>query len=127
MSSEKQSLDVPRDTEPPTSRASTLAEDHVPESHAAEKLDEVDADKDAGLKDDLQKDEAQNDKPAADVLAEDEYPHGAKLLAIVVALILSIFLVALDLVRQTPLKLRKSHQTDSPSDHRRHCYPQDHR
>ena len=39
------------------------------------------------------------DQEASDVAAEGEYPKGAKLAFIIVALALSIFLVALDMVR----------------------------
>lgn len=59
-------------------------------------------------------------------LAPSDYPHGLQFFFILLALILSIFMVALDLVgsswRTTPL-----HMLTFLPDNRRHCNPQDHR
>jgi hypothetical protein len=59
-------------------------------------------------------------------LAEGEYPEGIQLVFIVVALVLSIFLVSLDMVRCRCLsKTRVLMLTEQ--DNRRYCDSQDHR
>lgn len=104
-------LDVPRGgSPPPTSKASTLAEeDHRSESPKNE-ASIVD---DKTVTDGASRNSADRDPekleaeaaPPSNELAEDEYPQGYALLSVVIALILSIFLIALDMVSSLWLKL----------------------
>lgn len=94
-------LDVPHGSSPPaTSRASTLAdEDLRPENPKTDtSVPDTASRTSGGLDRDPEKLEAQA-AAATDELSEDEYPSGYALLSVVVALILSIFLIALDMVR----------------------------
>lgn len=83
-------LEVPRDTDHTVSSASTLAGDHL---SSDEKVIEPRASGDEKHEDSV-KEQVQSDE-----LSEDEYPSGIKMVFIVVALVLSIFLLSLDMVR----------------------------
>ncbi|KAK2594521.1 hypothetical protein QQS21_007802 [Conoideocrella luteorostrata] len=85
-------LPVPKDSEPPVSSASTLAGDH-----AFEKKDYLSAGEDAVEDEKSGKQEDISSTAATDVPDDTEYPTGMKLFFIVVALVMSIFLLALDM------------------------------
>lgn len=97
MTSARNTLEVPREAGWATSTTSTLAGD---DHHTLEKnipdtssiSGKTESDTEAAVK--------ESPEPS-----EDEYPSGTKLVFIVVALVLAIFLLALDMVRAsaTPL------------------------
>lgn len=76
----------------PSTTTSTLAGD----DYTLDKKDGDHSPSEDG-RDDTEKDA--KDIPADDELRDDEYPSGIKLLFIVFALVMSIFLLALDMVR----------------------------
>jgi hypothetical protein len=98
-------LDVPRGSSPPAeSRASTLADEELRTENNKTDASVIDdktvvdtASRSSRDKDPEKQEEAP--APSADELSEDEYPSGAALISVVAALILSIFLIALDMVR----------------------------
>ncbi|KAJ6443170.1 major facilitator superfamily transporter [Purpureocillium lavendulum] len=98
MASTTSGLGVPRDTDRPvSSAASTLAGertsvDEKPVDHA-----NGIASGDDGKHDGASIEKQEQDQGASDELSEDEYPKGIKLAFIVVALVLSIFLLSLDM------------------------------
>jgi hypothetical protein len=103
-------LDVPRGASPEaTSKASTLADEDLRSENPKNEASVID-DKtvtDAASRNSADKDPEKLDveaAPPANELSEDEYPKGYALLSVVIALILSIFLIALDMVR-APLSL----------------------
>lgn len=122
----KTGLQVPRDSEPPASSASTLAGDRLSEK----------ADPQPGSVHDGEDDVQQEKKDAvasaatADAVDDNEYPTGIKMVFIVIALVMSIFLLALDMVSfprpPPPRLLRSSRDLDTVeltrSDHRGHCH-----
>lgn len=129
------SLDVPHGSSPPaTSRASTLADEEL---DTKTKIEQTTADEKAGTETasrnsvsdskpaDAEK--AAENAPATDELSEDEYPQGFALIAVVIALALSIFLIALDMVSTTVSIPGGSSKLISSADHHRYGYPQDHR
>jgi hypothetical protein len=62
-----------------------------------------------------------------DTLAPEDYPKGLQFLFILLALILSIFMVALDLVCLTPSSLLTDiYMLILRADHRRNSHPKDH-
>ncbi len=73
-------------------------------------------------------DEASDSKQGEELqrAISSEYPKAFRLITILVAVILSIFLVALDMVGQFWCRLAKLTLTKS-LDHRRNCNPQNHR
>lgn len=94
MTSARNTLEVPREPGWATSTTSTLAG----EDHALEK--QIPDNSSAGYKTESVNEKA-TDSP--DELREDEYPKGAKLAFIVVALVLAIFLLALDMVSSSSI------------------------
>jgi hypothetical protein len=76
--------------------------------------------------------ETTEEEPSEEV-DESEYPQGARLIFVVVALVLSIFLVSLDLVspsrrRRHPIPREKKVVVLTETvDDRRYCDPQNHR
>lgn len=90
MTSERNTLEVPREPGWATSATPTLAG----EDHGLEKTIPDDASTAAKTESDTEKGAPE----PSDELSEDEYPTGTKLIFIVVALVLAIFLLALDMV-----------------------------
>ncbi|EGX91502.1 efflux pump antibiotic resistance protein, putative [Cordyceps militaris CM01] len=88
MTSARNTLEVPREAGWATSTTSTLAgEDHAHEKHIPDSISvsgKIDSDTEKAT-------------PQPDEQPEDEYPSGTKLVFIVVALVLAIFLLALDM------------------------------
>ncbi|KAL2201963.1 major facilitator superfamily transporter [Sarocladium strictum] len=95
-------LDIPRGSSPPTqSRASTLADEDLRTDNKAETTIQDDQTvADTASRTSRDKDPEKQEQPpvpAVDELREDEYPSGAALMSVVAALVLSIFLIALDM------------------------------
>lgn len=98
-------LNVPRGSSPPLeSRASTLADEDLRTENQKTDASVLDdktvadtASRTSRDKDPEKQDDAQPGQPPSDELTEDEYPSGAALISVVAALILSIFLIALDM------------------------------
>lgn len=90
MTSARNTLEVPREPGWATSTTSTLAgEDHALEKNIPDTSSvsgKAESDTEAAAE-------------QAEEMSEDEYPSGTKLIFIVVALVLAIFLLALDMVR----------------------------
>jgi hypothetical protein len=94
--SEARGLEVPKDSGRTVSSASTIAGDQV--SDKAAYLSGGDDDKHDESLEKLEKQDEVASTAATEVPDEIEYPSGIKLLFIVVALVMSIFLLALDMV-----------------------------
>lgn len=90
MASTPSSLDVPKDEQQPVSSASTVAA----EPSFIEKIDDTSA-RDS---ESITKDEDAGSANDAGEPDDIEYPTGAKMFFIVVALVMSIFLLSLDQV-----------------------------
>lgn len=88
MPSERNTLEAPREPGWATSTSTTTL---AGEDHGQEKNNITDLSSNDG------KTETDNEG-SSDELSEDEYPSGTKLIFIVVALVLAIFLLALDMV-----------------------------
>ena len=92
MADSPSTLQIPKPTDGtgnmPSTTTSTLAGDDFA-------LDKKDADH--SLSDDVGE-EKEKEEPDSEELSSDEYPSGVKLLFIVFALVMSIFLLALDMV-----------------------------
>lgn len=88
MASTTTTLASPAASEPSLSRSPSIANN---EARVSEKEEEKSAD-----------DEVPQVDESSDELDKTEYPKGVRLLAVVLALVLSIFLVALDMVRANP-------------------------
>jgi hypothetical protein len=102
-------LDIPRGSSPPSqSRASTLADEDLRTDNKAETTIQDDQTvADTASRTSRDKDPEKQEQPpvpAVDELREDEYPSGAALMSVVAALVLSIFLIALDMVSSHPLR-----------------------
>lgn len=128
-SSTTSGLGVPRDTDRPvSSAASTLAgertsvdEKPVDTPNAVAGADPEKQDSESVMK-------GEQDPGSSDELSEDEYPKGIKLAFIVVALVLSIFLLSLDMVRFTIIPSDgRATTANTGSDHCRDGYSQNHR
>lgn len=97
MASPSTGLEVPRESGRTVSSASTLAGEHIPvfdEKPAYSSAGEEEHRDEKGDKTDDALSSAATDTPD-----DTEYPTGIKFAMIVVALVLSIFLIALDMVR----------------------------
>ena len=84
MTASNNALEVPKETEVAASSASTLRGD-----------DEVVQEK---VEDTPTEEEKETTEERENVLNDDEYPSGLKMFFIVVALVLSVFLLSLDMV-----------------------------
>lgn len=99
MSSPPNGLDVPRDQERAVSTASTLHEEEIPSVLDEKVGQETDNGSDKASEKASKQDQElgiAGDEP------EQEYPSGFKMFFIVLALVLSVFLLSLDMVRPLP-------------------------
>ncbi|KYK61950.1 efflux pump antibiotic resistance protein [Drechmeria coniospora] len=94
MSTTQTGLGVPRRSDHTVSSASTLAGDRP--SSSDEKVTDPGAGSTAADDEKSRHDDNFSDRPP-DELSDDEYPSGVKLVFIVIALVLSIFLLSLDM------------------------------
>jgi hypothetical protein len=102
MSSTTTTLVVPRDPEATPSQTPSMIAD---EEALARKLEDVEGGNTT----------AEEEEPTAEV-DESEYPQGMKMIFVVVALVLSIFLVALDMVcPSSPLATSSSTFREKPA------------
>lgn len=86
-------LEVPRDSDRTVSSASTIAGDQV-----SEKANYLSGGEDNQHDEKQEKQDEVSSNAATDVADETEYPSGIKMVFIVVALVMSIFLLSLDMV-----------------------------
>jgi hypothetical protein len=120
MSADSESLAVPKDGGRPISSTTTLAGDAA--SSEKKLQEESPQDSESTSKNENSSNVGEMDEPD-----DTEYPSGFKLFFIVVALVMSIFLVSLDMVRDAAWLGGNRETKLTAVDYRRNRNPQDYR